>query len=698
MVRNVLRNRSTNAENRYRFKITVPTMIKKFFLRLLSIFIVIYPFINRPAHALADAESKTHGYDAATHRIVDTYRFDTFVVVQVDLPVLSHYSYILVSRDEALIVDPDRDIQFYLDYVSQNSLTIKGVYLTHSHADFVAGHLEIVKLVQCPIYQSASSGVNYPTQPIGDGSTFSIGAALVKVFATPAHTPDGTCALVCENEADRTGKVLFSGDTLFVGSVGRPDLLEGQVTAASLASMGFDTWQNKLSKLADSVLLLPAHGAGSLCGAHLSDNPSSTIGAERAGNPYLTLKNRNDYVTAILRELPEAPAYFRHNAATNRTGPPLVDWRASLPTEMKPDLTMMDVAQFMVVDIRDALAYAQEHISGSINIALRGRFETWVGTMVPWQMQVDGQFVIIGSPTELAEAIHRLHRIGYTAKVLSFASWRSAKLPTKKVELIEPTDLHARMNAGTAPIIVDVRLPSEWMGVRIGEVVNMPLNRLSEMAAKLDPREPVVTVCNSAYRSTLAIGILERQGFQQVTSLAGGSEAWINSRLPVIGAEATPSSAPATTAQREIRLADRLSAAELRRLIVDLPSTFDLVDIRPQSQFADYHIPNSRNVEIAELLANPAFLTGVGPLIVVDRDGSLAMQVAGILSQKSKRTIKALFGGLDAYWKTDRGTGTNDMIVPAGKQPAAPVAKPPPENQQRDVKPPPPPKKKPAGC
>ena len=162
-----------------------------------------------------------------------------FEVVQVNLPVLSHYSYILVSGKEALIVDPDRDVQFYLDYASKNGLTIKGVYLTHSHADFVAGHLEIVKAADCPIYQSASSGAGYKIEPMKDGSTFKIGSAVVKVLETPGHTPDGTCGLVYAGEEDKVGKVLFTGDTLFVGSVGRPDLLEGKMTAASLASMGF---------------------------------------------------------------------------------------------------------------------------------------------------------------------------------------------------------------------------------------------------------------------------------------------------------------------------------------------------------------------------------------------------------------------------------------------------------------------------
>ncbi|HOI54074.1 MAG TPA: MBL fold metallo-hydrolase, partial [Phycisphaerae bacterium] len=626
---------------------------------------------------------------------VDTYRFAGFEVVQVNLPVLSHYSYILVSGKEALIVDPDRDVQFYLDYAARQGLTIKGVYLTHSHADFVAGHLEIVKAAGCPIYQSASSGAGYKIEGLRDGSTFKIGSAVIKVLETPGHTPDGTCGLVHAGDQDQAGQVLFTGDTLFIGSVGRPDLLEGKMTAATLASMGYDSWTSKLSKLDDAVMVLPAHGAGSLCGAHLSDSPRSTIGAERVSNPYLILKSRNEFITAVLQELLEAPQYFGYNAAMNRQGPPLVAWDAPPTEEVKPDASMALPGAHYLADIRDAVVYAAEHIPGSVNIGLRGRLETWVGIMVPWKTQESGQLVLVGSKDELKEALHRLHRIGYRAKVLTPETWKSAKLPTKSVTFILPADLYARMKAGTAPIIVDVRLPNEWMGLRIGDVVNLPLNRLSELSAKLDLTQPVVTVCNSAYRSSMAIGLLEAKGFQQVTSLAGGSEAWINAGLPVFGAEVATSVAEP---KRVIRLADRMSADELRRLAKDLPGTFDLVDLRPADQFADYSIPGSRNVEIADVLANPAYLTGAGPLIVIDRDGSLGMQVAGILSQKTQRTVKALHGGLEAYWKDSMRVGAErpaSVTGPAGNASPGAVASPPTAPQ---VPPPQPPKKKSAGC
>ena len=243
--------------------------------------------------------------------------------------------------------------------------------------------------------------------------------------------------------------------------------------------------------------------------------------------------------------------------------------------------------------------------------------------------------------------------------------------------------------------MVDVRLPSEWMGLRIGTVVNIPLTELAQKAGKLDKNQPVVAVCNSAYRSSMAMGILERAGFRQPASLSGGSEAWIEAGLPVI--EATTSGGGA---KREVKLAERLSASELKRMLIDLPETFQVVDIRPASQYADYHLPQAENVDIAELLANPAYLTGAGPLVIVDRDGSLAMMVGGILSQKSQRPIKVLYGGLVAYWSETELSGAAVPVTTATAGVSQPAPRAVPSVSTGTAKPMAPvkQKKKSAGC
>jgi rhodanese-related sulfurtransferase len=424
----------------------------------------------------------------------------------------------------------------------------------------------------------------------------------------------------------------------------------------------------------------------------LRDEPNTTIGKERVSNPYFQHASRSAFIASVLEGLPEAPAYFGHNAAMNRKGPDLVDWSAE-PETAPVDASLADSGRFYVVDIREAGAYAGGHIPNSVNIGLRGRFETWVGIMVPW----GADLVLCGMREDLPEAVRRLHRIGYKARVLEMDAWDRAALPLRKNEMVSPADLYAAMQRGDAPIIVDVRLPEEWMALRIGTVVNLPLNRLAGLSSKLDPLQPVVAVCNSAYRSSMAVGILERKGFERASSLEGGSQAWIEAGLPVYEA-AKPGAAP-SGAKKVVQLPDRIAASELKRLMKDLPGTFELVDIRPPEQFADYMLPDSRNVDIADILNNPAWLTGAGPLIIVDRDGSLAMAVGGVLSQKTKRPIKVLYGGLEAFWRESafHAPGGTGMGLPPspGTPPAASGARPAPLTAPAE---PQKPKKKSPGC
>lgn len=642
---------------------------------------------SAPARAqqVKDAEQAAHDASAASYEVVDTYAFPGFKIVQFNLSVLSHYSYLLISGKEALAVDPGRDVEAYLRKAEQEGATLKGVFLTHSHADFVAGHTELARAAGVPIHISAAAGAGYKHEPIREGTTLEIGEAVLRFLETPGHTPDGVCGLVSSKRKAEAPLAIFTGDTLFIGSIGRPDLMEGSVSAASLASMAYDTWTNKLSKLPDDVMVLPAHGAGSLCGAHLRDDPKSTLGIERRSNPYLQHKGRGEFIAAVLDGLPEAPQYFKHNAAMNRRGPDLVDWKA-LPPEIKPDAELADASKHYVVDLRDAKAYAAGHIPNSVNIGLRGRLETWVGIMVPWGTKL----LLTGTAEEIREAVRRLHRVGYAAEgAIPYPAYEASGLPKNRNDAIKPRDLHAAIQKGEGPVVVDVRLPSEWMAVRIGQVVNLPLPHLSELSSKLDPSQPVVTVCNSAYRSSMAVGILERKGFKKAVSMEGGGEAWIEAGLPVV--QAAKEGGHAAPAIRDLSLPDRIGAAELNRLILDQPGTFDLVDIRPREHFADFSLPGSRNVDIADVMGNPAFLAGAGPLILVDRDGSLAMIVAGILSQKTKRPIKALHGGLQAYWE--------QAGVKVSGKPAPPSAPPPAASPAPAAPAPPPaPKKKSAGC
>lgn len=644
-----------------------------------------------------DAEAASHGDEAAFPQLVaeTEIKADDFVFRQYNLGVLSHYSYLIGSGGEAMIVDPARDIGKYLEDAKALNLKITRVYMTHSHADFVAGHAELAKACGAKIIANEATQAGYPHKPVKDGDTIAFGNVRGVVVTTPGHTPDGTCLYVHHPASAPDPDFVLTGDTLFIGSVGRPDLMGEGMTAAALARMGFDSWNQKLSKLPDATKIFPAHGAGSLCGAHLSDKPVSTIGEQRLENPYIQHKDLNAYVMAVIDGLPEAPQYFKHNAKMNHDGPPLVDWDKVVPPALAPaEVDALAKGGAWIIDARDAAPFSAGHPAGAINIGIRGRFETWTGIMIPW----GAKFVLVGSDEDVLESAFRLKRIGYDAPAGFLKggaeTWAQASLPVNTIKLVKPADLHRQMQDGTAPIIVDVRLPAEWMGLRIGNVLNIPLNALFTESKRLAKDLPVLTVCNSAYRSSMGAAVLLKQGFTDVYNMEGGSEAWIEAGLPTFGAPPGTQGATAPTV-RAVRLPERLSADELKRMIMDMPGTFEMVDIRPAAQFADYNLPGAMNADVADVIANPAYLVGPAPLVLLDRDGSIAMAVGGILSQKSPRPIKVLYGGLEAYW---RGSSA-PAPVPAASAPAlapAPIRAPAPSTPAPAK--PAAPKKKSAGC
>ncbi|MBU1105513.1 MAG: MBL fold metallo-hydrolase [Candidatus Riflebacteria bacterium] len=618
------------------------------------------------AATLADSESASHSEAAAQYQIESSYFGTDYKIVQLKLGVLSHYSYLVVSDGKILVVDPGRDVQAYLDYAAKEKLEWVGTFLTHSHADFVAGHREMEFSTGTPIFASHNSGALYPHRAIKNGDTIAVGKALITIMETPGHTPDGLCGLVSPAADPMRQEFLFSGDTLFVGSLGRPDLMGGSYSAAELASMMFDTWNNKLSKLSDNTVVLPAHGAGSLCGANLRDEPSSTIGQEKTSNAYLKYVNdRSAFIAKILTGLEPAPQYFGENARMNRVGPEKVDWENPLEQRLTSLDGLVEQKDIYIIDLRDAAAYSEKHIPRSVNIALNGRLESWTGTVVPFRSRL----ILTGSMPEIFLAGKRLKRVGYNADYIVFDEYVAAGGVTEAVKMVTAGDLYKLMRAGKAPVIVDVRKPSEWMGMKIGEVLNLPLDTLEAKAAQsLNKNEPVVAVCNSSFRSNLAVGLLNRAGFKNSTSMQGGAEAWIEAGFPVVRvADAHPAATVETAAPQEYRnlgLPERIAPSQLQQMIKDLPGTFEIIDVRPADQVRDYNPTGAKAVDIGDLIENQTWLAGDVPLIIVDRDGTLAMIVAGILSRKTRRPIKALKGGIEAYWNEVETGFIRDRILP----------------------------------
>jgi rhodanese-related sulfurtransferase/glyoxylase-like metal-dependent hydrolase (beta-lactamase superfamily II) len=654
-----------------------------------------------------DAESTAHVDKAASLDVVEKESLTDFIFRQYNLAVLSHYSYLIGSGGEAMIVDPARDVDRYVKDAKELGLKITRVYLTHSHADFVAGHMELMKATGADIVVNNESGAKYRHVGVADNKEILFGNVRAVVRTTPGHTPDGTCLYIYHPARSSEPKMVLTGDTLFVGSVGRPDLLEGTYTSAQLASLLFDTWNNKLSRVPDETKIYPAHGAGSLCGVHLSDQPVSTFGEQKKTNPYLQHKDRATFVMAVIDGLREPPQYFKHNAAMNREGPAVLGRSKNMP----PALSSAQVSEMAekgawIVDLRDQKDFASGHVPGAINIHVRGRFETWAGIIIPW----GAPFIIVGPEEDVAEAAFRLNRIGYDNPAGYLKddadAWRKAGLSTHTLKLVSPQQLYRQMQEGKGPIVVDVRQPHEWMARRIGDVLNMPLDRLSQEARRLEPNMPLLMVCNSAYRSSLAASIMQKLGFREVMNLEGGTEAWINAGLPTYGSDTTQNTVPAPV---YINLPERMTPEELAHRLMDLPGTIEVVDIRPAWQFNEYHIPGSSNVAVEELIGNSAYLGDKRPLIIVCRDGSISAAVGGALIQKASRPIRYLSGGAMRYYDEilrPRGIISDRRTPVSPSVSGAPVTGPGPEAEtgQRPTPAPPTPatppvkKKKSAGC
>jgi rhodanese-related sulfurtransferase len=427
----------------------------------------------------------------------------------------------------------------------------------------------------------------------------------------------------------------FTGDTLFIGGIGRPDLLD--VPPAQLAAQSFDSIQ-RLKSLPDATLVLPAHGAGSLCGAHLSPATTSTIGDEKRTNEYLRIAGRSSFIAKVLSHQPVAPQYFGFNVELNRKGPPLVDRGQAMPPKL--DLAAVKAApDAWLVDLRHQHAYADAHLRGAVNVALRGRLDTWTGIVVP----PDAELWVVGSEKEVAEGVFRLRRIGYD-RIAGWieddvAAWRAAGLDVRSSKLVAPKDLYALMQKGEEPIVIDVRTADEHADLRLGDIGNIPVTESLRFGKTLPKDVPVVMLCNSAYRSSMAVGLAERQGFVDVASLDGGMDAWLAEGLPAIGrmVDAAAVRLPATVTAKDL-------AADTNGMA--------LFDLRADWEWNDWRVPGSQRVGLDELVGAVAELPSDRRIVLLSKDGESAFAAAGaLLKQYPDRAIVVLRGGVAAYYR-----------------------------------------------
>jgi hydroxyacylglutathione hydrolase len=462
------------------------------------------------------------------------------ILKQYYLGCLAHASYLLgdEASSTAIIVDPQRDIQQYLADARKFGLEIRHVFLTHFHADFVAGHLELRDSCGAAIHLGSRAQAEYAFVAMQDGDTLDFPGLRLQVLETPGHTIESISILVFDLQKD-TAKpyAVLTGDTLFIGDVGRPDLRASLGwTANDLGARLYDSLHDKLLTLPDETLVYPAHGAGSLCGKQLSSDTVSSLGDQRRLNYALQPMTKDEFIRLVTADQPDAPPYFTYDAILNTREHATLDQtleRVLHPIDLAEVLRMGD-AGGQILDVRDSTEYAKAHLAGSINIGLGGQYATWAGTVLDRNKPI----VIIAEPGREQEAALRLGRIGFD-HVKGYLP-RGMEALASRPDLVWPTErISAQMMAeelagADPPLVVDIRSPREWAIKHIYSSVNVPLNHLQERVKEIPRDRRIAVHCAGGYRSSIAAGILHQYGITNLIELAGGLAAWEAAKLPVI--------------------------------------------------------------------------------------------------------------------------------------------------------------------
>jgi len=437
---------------------------------------------------------------------------------------LSEAAYYIESHGEAAIIDPLRDIDAYIRLAKERNTTIKYIFETHFHADFVSGHLDLSKQTGAPIVYGPDAKTNFEVHHAADGEVFHIGNISLEVLHTPGHTLESSCYLL----KDENGKAhaLFSGDTLFVGDVGRPDLSSGNMSSEELAGIMYETIQNKLLPLADDVIVYPAHGPGSSCGKSLGPNTYSTMGEEKQNNYALKPQSKEDFIKEVTSGLGAAPRYFPINAKINQQG------YAAIEDVLKKGTTPLTVAVFkqkmkedvLVLDTRHASEFTQGFVPGSISIGLEGRFAEWAGTILPF----DKTMILVTAPGKEEETVVRLSRVGFD-KMEGFLqggyeAWKNAGEKTDLIIDVEADELMMDIPHDPNLRVVDVRKETEFADGHLADALNLPLNEMTDVAelAQFEDNENLYIHCAGGYRSVIAASLLKREGIHNLRNVVGG--------------------------------------------------------------------------------------------------------------------------------------------------------------------------------
>lgn len=437
---------------------------------------------------------------------------------------LSEAAYYIESEGEAAVIDPLRDTEEYILLEKERKARIKYIFETHFHADFVSGHLDLSKQTGAPIIYGPNAKTNFKIYSSKDGEIFKLGKISFEVLHTPGHTLESTCYLL-RDENDKP-HAIFTGDTLFVGDVGRPDLSSGNMSSEELAGIMYDTIQNKILPLADDIIVYPAHGAGSSCGKNLGPNTFSTIAEEKQNNYALQPQTKEAFIKAVTEGLTEAPKYFAVNAQINMEGYDSLDEvkQKGLTALSIPDFKKLMAEDVLVLDTRHADVFTQGFVPGSIFIGLEGRFAEWAGSLLPF----DKPMILVTEPGMEEETVVRLSRVGFDKMQGylkgSFDAWKAAGEKVDMIINIEADELAMDIPHDDHLVVVDVRRETEFADGHVKGAQNIPLNEMTDVAtiANFEDNQNLYIHCAGGYRSVIASSLIKRQGVHNLRNVLGG--------------------------------------------------------------------------------------------------------------------------------------------------------------------------------
>jgi rhodanese-related sulfurtransferase/glyoxylase-like metal-dependent hydrolase (beta-lactamase superfamily II) len=568
------------------------------------------------------------------------------IFTQYYLSCLSHASYLIGDEGSgrAVVVDPQRDVGGYLSDAASHGLNVERVIETHVHADFLSGHLELGARAGSVISYGRGAEIDFPTEPLDDGQQLSLGDVRLEILATPGHTPESISIVVYEHADDQVPYGVLTGDALFIGDVGRPDLLAAAGTGLSAADMArqlYDSLHTKLLELPDATRVFPAHGAGSACGKRLSSETQSTIGVERARNYALAPMSEDDFVDAVLEGQPVKPHYFEFDAHRNREARPL------LAEDVPP--RRLELAAVLragadgasLLDTREPTDFATGHLHGAINVGLQGRFAEFAGDV----LSADHEVVLVGDPTTALETKVRLARIGFDHVVGQLDD--PGRAFTQRPDLIEPSSrltieqLAERLVDTPELVLIDVRGPGETTAGTIANAVEIPLPVLVDVMQGLERQRPTVAYCAGGYRSSIAASVLRAAGFADVSDLIGGFQAWEDADLPAASHHARPPSGH----DSPFRAAPEVDPLTAQRLI-DRGAL--LLDVREPDEWKAGHAPDAVCIPMGRVHDRLGDLPRDRRIVAVCRVGGRSAAITETLVARGVDAVN-LEGGMRAW-------------------------------------------------